>query len=71
MSILIGGIDPQKEVAELWYELIKTQAILEIVLKKTSGNSGPVLNSLELQECEKRALQAVQARFPQLGITRK
>lgn len=36
MAIFIGGgVDPQKEVAELWYELIKTQAILEIVLKKS------------------------------------
>lgn len=56
-----------QEICELWYEVIKTQAILETIMKKQ-----PVcLSHKELEECETRAVQVIQGRFPMLGCKRK
>lgn len=70
MSIQIGGVDPAKEIAELWFELVKTQAILEKVIEKVAEKQ-TILSKKELSECEDIALKIVQSRFPNLGIKRK
>jgi|GEM_PF-4425288 len=69
MSILIGGIDPSKEIVELHYELRKTQFLLEKII-----NSEKFRNSFSPEDIEKAdevALKHVQRRFPDMGIQKK
>ncbi len=69
MSLLINGIDPAKEVVELWYELTKTQAILDKILSKIKPES-ILLSQEELSSCEEVALRKVRSRYPTLNINK-
>lgn len=61
------GIE-MKEILELWFQLVKTQNILEIFLNKTSSET---LSEVELRHCEEKGLQAIRNRFPGWNIRRK
>lgn len=58
-------MNESKEVLEIWFELIKTQLILEGFMK----GSHYTRNSLEKNESE--AFNILKSRFPSLGIIRK
>lgn len=69
MSIKVGDIDLANEVIELHYQLIRTQLLLEEIV-----NSNPSLlrpNADRMRNVDERALQAIQQKFPNMGITRK
>ena len=75
MTFQIGDVNFTKEIAELWFELVKTQNILETVLNKVSTSNPPdlpnfLLSDVELKQCEEKAFSAVRNRFPSLNIKR-
>ena len=63
----------EREVVELWHQVIKTQAILQLVLERAEAkdNEEPLLSEQDLKECEQQALRAVQTRFPKLELRPK
>ncbi len=69
MTIQLGNIDLMKEITELWFELVKTQAILETVVNKNKKEN--ILSESELRQCEDKAFTAVKNRFPSLSIKRR
>jgi hypothetical protein len=50
-----------KQTAELWFELIRTQHILRILLEKV--NAFPRLDQSEEKFCDEKAFEAVQNKF--------
>ena len=61
------------KIAELWYELIKTQAILQHVIEKAEvkNEEDQILSDKELNDCKQQAIRHVQTRFPKLRLTLK
>lgn len=62
---MIQLLDHDKEIVALWYELAKSQAILQRMLNR--GGEG-LIDKSDLRECECEALAIVQRRFPSLGV---
>lgn len=62
-------MDEKREIAQLWYELVKTQSILQKVIENIEQDH--LLSKKELRESEEQALRFIQLRYPLLGITWK
>jgi len=73
MTLQVGDVDLMKEIAELWFELVKTQNLLETVLKNSLNAEVPIKppSATDLKLCEDKAFTAVRNRFPSLNIRRR
>ena len=67
MSIKIGSLDFVNELIYLHFELRKTQLLLQIIL----NSSGIAITPQQLKQVEDEAIQFIQKKFPDLGITKK
>ena len=70
MSIKIGDIDVANEIVELHFQIIRTQLILEHILKNNALISQS-LNFETMQSIDKKAIEALQNKFPSMGIQKK
>lgn len=55
----------QEEILEIWFQLLKTQSILDTLIKKAKLKDIDIELSLEeLKECEKKGFEVLKSRFP-------
>lgn len=69
MGIKIGDLDVASEIVDLRYQLIRTQLLLEEILR-----NNPTLLRLDqaaLQRIDDQALQTLQTKYPTMGIQRQ
>jgi hypothetical protein len=69
MGIKIGDIDVVSEIIELNYQLLRTQLILEILIRNNPNLTG--LTQIELQDIDQRAFESIQQKYPSMGIVKK
>ena len=69
MSIRVGDVDVANEIIELHFQVRRTQLIIEALAAED-----PVMASriaAQIQEIDGKALEFVQAKFPNMGIQKK
>lgn len=69
MSISVGGINIIDSILNLEFQLQRTQLILDWMLSNNPNLHGPNAEAIKL--IDDKALQTVQAKYPQAGITKK
>lgn len=69
MSIKIGDVDIANEVIELHYQLIRTQLLLEDLLKNNPNITAPTKD--KVLQIDNQAIALLQNKFPNMGITKK
>jgi hypothetical protein len=69
MSIKIGDIDIANEVIELHYQLIRTQLLLEELLKNNPNITAPTKD--KALQIDNQAITLLQNKFPNMGIAKK
>lgn len=69
MGIKIGDIDVASEIIELNYQLLRTQLILENLIRNNPNVTG--LTQIELQDIDQRAFESIQQKYPSMGIAKK
>jgi hypothetical protein len=69
MSIQIGDLNLANEIIELHFQVLRTQMLLEKVVHNSGNTYKPT--PLEIREIEEKALQILNQKFPNMGITKK
>jgi hypothetical protein len=69
MSIKIGDIDIANEIVELHFQNIRTQLIIEDLLRQNPTLRRP--DQDRLRAIEENAFRLLQEKFPNMGLTRK
>ena len=70
MSMKLGDIDVANEIIDLRYQLIRTQMMLDHVLANNSlGGVG--LDQATVDRIDNEAITTLQAKYPNMGITKK
>jgi hypothetical protein len=68
MSLKIGDIEVANEIIELHFQVIRTQLLLEEVMKLNKLNYP---NQSQIQQIEERAINLLNQKFPNMGIAKK
>jgi hypothetical protein len=66
MGIKIGNIDIVNEVIELHFQVLRTQLLLEEIIKKNNIRNLP--SHAEMNAIEDRVLEVLNKKFPDMGI---
>ena len=66
MGVIIGNIDIANEVVELHFQILRTQLLLEEIIKKNNIKNLP--NQAEMNAIEDRVIQVLNKKFPDMGI---
>ncbi len=66
MGIKIGNIDIANEVIELHFQVLRTQLLLEEIIKKNNIRNLP--SQAEMNVIEDRVLEVLNKKFPDMGI---
>ena len=69
MGIKIGNIDIANEVVELHFQVLRTQLLLEEIIRRNNINNLP--NQNEMNELENRVIEILNRKFPDMGIQKK
>jgi hypothetical protein len=69
VGISVGGIDIAGEIVDLHFQLRRTQLLLDSLNTKASGSAK--LTAEDVTSADRRALEFVQKKFPEMGITKK
>jgi len=69
MGVKIGNIDIANEVVELHFQVLRTQLLLEEIIKKNNIQSLP--NQAEMNAIEDRVIEVLNKKFPDMGIKKK
>jgi hypothetical protein len=69
MSIKVGDIDFANEVIELHYQLLRTQLLLEEILKINPAMERPTID--RARQIDDQAILILQRKFPNMGIVKK
>jgi len=67
MSIRIGDIEVAQEIVELNFQLMRTQLLLETILKNNKLLS---ISEQDIKDSENKALTIIRNKFPNMGITK-
>ncbi len=70
MGIKIGDIDIANEIVELNYQILRTQLILDVILRRT-GLGSVQISPTEMQSIDEQAIEQLRRKFPNMGITKK
>jgi hypothetical protein len=66
MGVKIGNIDITNEVIELHFQVLRTQLLLEEIIKKNNIRNLP--SQAEMNVIEDRVLEVLNKKFPDMGI---
>jgi hypothetical protein len=66
MGVKIGNIDIANEVIELHFQVLRTQLLLEEIIKKNNIRNLP--SQAEMNAIEDRVLEVLNKKFPDMGI---
>lgn len=66
MGIKVGNIDIANEVIELHFQVLRTQLLLEEIIKKNNIRNLP--SQAEMNAIEDRVLEVLNKKFPDMGI---
>jgi hypothetical protein len=69
MGIKIGNIDIANEIVELHFQVLRTQLLLEEIIKKNNIKNLP--NQEEMKNLESRVIDILNKKFPDMGIQKK
>ncbi len=69
MGMKIGNIDIANEVVELHFQVLRTQLLLEEIVKKNNIRNLP--NQAEMNAIEDRVIEVLNKKFPDMGIKKK
>ncbi|MDA9551375.1 hypothetical protein N9R53_00435 [Flavobacteriaceae bacterium] len=69
MGVKIGNIDIANEVVELHFQVLRTQLLLEEIIKKNNIQNLP--NQAEMNAIEDRVIEVLNKKFPDMGIKKK
>ena len=69
MSLKIGDIEVANEIVELHFQVIRTQLLLEEIMKLNQINNYP--NQSQVKQIEERAINLLNEKFPNMGIAKK
>ena len=69
MGVKIGNIDIANEVVELHFQVLRTQLLLEEIIKKNNIRNLP--NKAEMDVIENRVIDVLNKKFPDMGIKKK
>lgn len=69
MSIKVGNIDLGNEVVELHFQVLRTQLLLEEIIRRNHLSNLP--SRAEMLEIENRVIDILNQKFPDMGIRRK
>ena len=69
MGIKIGNLDVAKEVIELHFQVLRTQLLLEDIIQRNNLTELP--NQQEMINLEKRVIEILNRKFPDMGIHKK
>jgi hypothetical protein len=69
MGVKIGNIDIANEVVELHFQVLRTQLLLEEIIKKNNIKNLP--NQAEMDALENRVIEVLNKKFPDMGIKKK
>jgi len=68
MGIQIGSVDIANEIVELHYQMIRTQLLLDYVMK---NNTITKPDQKLMQAFDNQAVEILQKKFPDMGIQKK
>jgi hypothetical protein len=66
MGVKIGNIDIANEVVELHFQVLRTQLLLEEIIKRNNIRNLPT--QLEMNAIEDRVIDVLNKKFPDMGI---
>jgi hypothetical protein len=66
MGVKVGNIDIANEVIELHFQVLRTQLLLEEIIKKNNIRNLP--SQTEMNAIEDRVLEVLNKKFPDMGI---
>lgn len=69
MSLKIGDIEVANEIVELHFQVIRTQLLLEEIMKLNQIKNYP--NQYQVKQIEERAINLLNEKFPNMGIAKK
>jgi hypothetical protein len=69
MGVKIGNIDIANEVVELHFQVLRTQLLLEAIIKKNNIQHLP--SKAEMDVIEDRVIEVLNKKFPDMGIKKK
>lgn len=69
MSVQIGDINLVSEIIELHFQVLRTQMLLEKIVQNSDKIYKPT--HLDVREIEDKALQILNQKFPNMGISKK
>ena len=66
MGVKIGNIDIANEVVELHFQILRTQLLLEEIIKKNNIRNLP--SQIEMNAIEDRVIEVLNKKFPDMDI---
>lgn len=69
MGVKIGNIDIANEIVELHFQVLRTQLLLEEIIRKNNIKNLP--SPEEMNVLENRVIDVLNKKFPDMGIKRK
>ena len=69
MSIKIGDIEVANEIVELHFQVIRTQLLLEEIMRLNGISRYP--DQTQIKQIEDRAITLLNQKFPTMGIAKK
>jgi len=66
MGVKIGNIDIANEVIDLHFQVLRTQLLLEEIIKKNNIRNLP--SQAEMNAIEDHVLEVLNKKFPDMGI---
>ena len=69
MGIKIGDIEIANEIVELNYQVLRTQMILDEIIKNNPTMNRPSAEALK--QIDSKAIELLQKKYPTMGISKK
>lgn len=69
MGIKIGDIEIANEILDLNYQVLRTQMILDEIIKSNPNMNRPTTEVLK--QIDSKAIELLQKKYPTMGISKK
>jgi|TARA_B110000114_G_scaffold148954_1_gene159214 hypothetical protein len=69
MGVKIGSLDISNEIVELHFQVLRTQLLLEEIMRRNNLVNLPDLQ--EMVQIENKVIEILNKKFPDMGIKKK
>ena len=69
MGVKIGSLDISNEIVELHFQVLRTQLLLEEIMRRNNLVNLPDLR--EMVQIENKVIEILNKKFPDMGIKKK